>query len=155
MANWGWIAKYVMVIAVTLLVGVALGNLALFKGAALGNPKLTAALLVQFTTHIAALALLWMLGWRAAEQMRQSSERLSVVAMIVLAFVTLLITAFAYVVLSNFITPFVAKGIREGVRWLFICGVLAAATWFMLALFEGADELIGAVRDGMRGERQA
>lgn len=155
MANWGWTAKYAIVIIVALLVGVALGNLSLFKGASLGNPRLTAALLVQFTTHVAALALLWMLGLRVAAQMRESDERLGMVAMIVLAFVTLVITAAAYVVLSNFMTPFVAKGIREGVRWLFIAGVLAAATWFMLALFEGAEDLIGAVRGGMRGGKQA
>ena len=155
MAGWGWVGKYVIVIIVALLLGVALGNLALFKSATLGNPKLTAALLVQFITHMAALALLWTLGWRAAEQMRESGRRMSVVAMIVVAFITLVITAVGYVVLSNFITPFIAKGVKDVVNWVFIFGVLAAATWFVLALFSGAEDLIAAVRDGLAGKKQA
>ena len=155
MNSWGWVGKYVIVIIVALLLGVALGNLALFKNAALGNPKLTAALLVQFITHMAALVLLWTLGWRSAEQMRESGQRLSVVAMIVLAFITLIITAVGYVVLSSFITPFIAKGVKEVVNWVFILGVLTAATWFILVLFAGAEDLIAAVRDGLSGKKPA
>jgi magnesium-transporting ATPase (P-type) len=155
MAGWGWVGKYVIVIVAALLLGVALGNLALFKGATLGNPKLTAGLLVQFITHMAALALLWTLGWRAAEQMRQSGQRLSAVAMIVLAFITLVITAVGYVVLSNFIDPFIAKGLKEVVSWVFIFGVLTVATWFILALFSGAEDLVASVRDGLTGKKQA
>lgn len=155
MAGWGWTGKYVIVIIVALLLGVALGNLALFKNATLGNPKLTAALLVQFITHMAALALLWTLGWRAAQQMHESGPRLSVVAMIVVAFITLVITAVGYVVLSNFITPFIAKGVKDVVNWVFIVGVLTAAAWFVFALFSGADDLIAAVRDGLAGKKQA
>ena len=153
MTGWSWIGKFIIVIIAALLLGVALGNLTLFKTATLGNPKLTAALLVQFTSHIGALALLWALGWRAAQQMRESGERMGVVAMIVLAFVTLLITSIGYVVLSSFITPFIAKDVKDVLNWIFICGVLAAAAWFILALFAGAEDLIAAVRDGMSGRR--
>jgi uncharacterized membrane protein (DUF485 family) len=154
MTSWGWAGKYVLVMIVALLLGVALGNLALFQSATLGNPKLTAGLLVQFISHMGALALLWTLGWRTAEQMRESGQHRTTVAMIVLAFITLVITAVSYVVLSNFINPFIAKDMKEVVSWVFIFGVLAAATWFILALFSGAEDLIASLREALTGKKQ-
>ena len=151
--NWGWIGKYVIVILAALLLGTVLGNLALFKSATLGNPRLTAALLVEFIARTAALALLWMLGWQAAEQMRASGERLAVVATIVVALFTLIITAIGYVVLSTFIDPFITKSVKQAVDWVFILGVVAAASWFILALFAGADDLIAAVRGALGGKK--
>lgn len=153
--TWGWIGKYVIVIFAVLILGTVLSNLALFKSATLGSPRLTAALLVQFIAYTAALVMLWLLGWQAAEQMRASGERLAVVATIVVALVTLIITAIAYVVLSAFIDPFTAKSVKQVVDWVFILGVVAAASWFILALFAGADDLIASVRGALAGKKSA
>lgn len=153
--SWGWVGKYIIVIIAALILGMVLGNLALFKSATLGNPKLTAALLVEFITYAAALALVWMLGWQAAEQMRASGERMAVVANILVALTSLVITAIGYVVLSGFIDPFISKSVKQAVDWVFILGVVAAASWFILALFAGADDLIAAVRDAMGGKKRA
>ncbi|WP_019139982.1 hypothetical protein [Noviherbaspirillum massiliense] len=152
--GWGWVGKYVIVIIAALLLGVALGNLALFKSATLGNPRLTAARLAEFIAHMAALSLLWSLGWQAAQQMRDSSERLNGVATILVALVSLLITATGYVVLANFIGPFVSRDVMQMVNWLFILGVFGAAAWFIFALFAGADDLMAAVRDALAGKRE-
>jgi hypothetical protein len=151
--NWGWAGKYVIVIIASLMLGLVLGNLALFKGATLGNPKLTAALLVEFIAHTAALVLLWMLGWQTAEQMRASGARMTVVATIVVALVSLVITAVGYVVLADFIDPFISRSVKQAVDWVFILGVVAAAGWFTLALFAGADDLIAVMRDTLRGKK--
>jgi hypothetical protein len=67
---------------------------------------------------------------------------------------TLVIIAVGYIVLSNFINPFIAKDMKEVVRWVFIFGVLAAATWFVCVLFSGAEDLIASVRDGLTGKKQ-
>lgn len=154
--SWSWIGKYVLVIIVALFLGVILGNLSLFKTATLGSSKLTAALLVRFIAHMTALALAWVLGWQAAQQMR-ASDRLKGSATIVVALVSLVLTAIGYVVLSNFINPFISKDVKEMVSWVFIVGVFAAASWFVLALFAGADELIAAVRGNLvnKDERDA
>jgi serine/threonine-protein kinase len=153
--NWGWIGRYVIVIIAALVLGAILANLSLFKSATLGTPKLTAALLVEFISQGAALALFWLLGWQAAQQMRAVGPRMAVVATIVVALITLIITAVGYVVLSGFIGPFISKGIKQAVDWIFILGVVAAASWFILALFAGADDLIAAVRDGLGGRKRA
>lgn len=149
--SWGWIGKYVIVIIVALLLGIILGNLALFKNAALGNPKLTAALLVEFIAHVAALMLLWTLGWRIAEQMRGMGSRQTMVATIVLALVSLVITAVTYTVLSHFINPFVSNGVKEAVKWICVLGVFATASWFVLALFAGGEALLAVARDAFAG----
>ena len=153
--NWSWVGRYVIVIIAALVLGAILSNLALFKSATLGNPKLTAALLVAFIAQSAALTLLWLLGWQAAQQMRVAGPRQAVVATILVALVTLLITAIGYVVLSGFIDPFMSKGVKQTVDWVFILGVVAAASWFILALFAGADDLIATVRDTLGGKKRA
>ena len=153
--SWGWTGRYVIVIVAALALGAILANLGLFKSATLGTPKLTAALLVEFISQGAALTLLWLLGWQAAQQMRAAGPRMVVVATIVVALVTLVITAVGYVVLSGFIHPFVSKGIKQAVDWIFILGVVAATSWFILALFADADDLIAAVRDGLGGKKRA
>lgn len=153
--TWGWIGKYLLVIIVALFLGVILGNLALFKTATLGTPKLTAALLVKFVAHMTALAMVWALGWQVAQQMRSNGRRLNGVAMIVMAFTSLVITAVGYVVLSSFLGPFVTKEFKEVLSWTFILGVFATAVWLVLALFAGAEEMIAAVRDAVSGNRDS
>jgi eukaryotic-like serine/threonine-protein kinase len=153
--NWAWVGKYIIVIIAALALGAILGNLALFKSATLGTPKLTASLLIGFIAQSAALALLWLLGWQAAKQMRAAGPRLTVVATILVALITLIITAIGYVVLASFFDPFISKGVKQMVDWAFILGVVAAASWFILALFAGTDDLIATVRDGMGGKKRA
>lgn len=153
--NWGWIGKYVIVMFAVFILGMILSNLALFQSTSLGSPKFTASLLMEFITRATALALLWMLGWQTAQQMRARGERPGMVAAIVMALATLLITALGYVVISGFIDPFTSKGVKQAVNWIFILGVVGTAGWFILALFAGADELIATVRNGLTGKRQA
>ena len=152
--NWAWIGKYIIVIFAVLVMGSILGNLPLFKSAIPGTSKLTASLLVEFIAQSAALTLLWMLGWQSAIQMRASGPRLTVVATILVALITLIVAAIGYVVLASFIDPFTSKGVKQVVDWLFILGVVAAASWFILALFAGTDDLIATVRDAMGGRKR-
>jgi uncharacterized membrane protein YdcZ (DUF606 family) len=153
--GWGWVGKYVIVITAALILGVVIGNFGLFKSATLGNPKFTAALLVQFISHGAALALLWMMGHQAAAQLRDSGEQTMTVSTIVLAFVSLITTGMGYVVLTNFIGPFLTPSLRQAVDWVFILGVVGTAAWFVVALFTGSDDMIASIRDGMTGKKRA
>jgi hypothetical protein len=153
--GWGWAVKYIIVIFVALILGVVLGNLALFRGATLGNPKLTAALLVQFISHAGALALVWILGQQAAEQLRGKGESYAPVAMIVVSLMALVLAAVGYVVLTHFIGPFIGGGLRQAIDWAFILGVVAAAVWFVMALFAGSDNLIALLREGATGRKRA
>ena len=143
--NWIWIGKYLIVIAVALILGAVLGNLALFKSATLGTPKLTAGSLTQFIAHGGALALLWVLGQRLANQLRAIGGGTAKVSTIVLALVTLIVVGSAYVVLLAFVKPFLGASLKPYIDWAFILGMLAAAVWLAWALFANAEALIEAV----------
>jgi hypothetical protein len=124
MHNWIWIGKFVIVIVAALVLGEVLGSLALFKSTTLGTPKVTAGSLVRFFAHAGALA-------RLADP--------------VLALITLIVTASAYVVLINFSVPFVGEGIRTIPDWTFILGILAAAVWRVWALFQNSEAVMEAI----------
>jgi hypothetical protein len=145
LSNWLWIGKYLIVIAAALILGAVLGNLGLFKSATLGTPKLTAGALTQFIAHGGALALLWLLGQRIAAQMRAAGGSVARLAAIVLALVTLIVAASAYVVLLQFVTPFLAKELKPFIDWAFILGILAAAGWLVWALFTDSEAIMEAI----------
>ncbi len=143
--NWIWIGKYVFVIVVALLLGLALGNLALFKSATLGTPKLTAGALAQFIAYCGALGLLWFLGLRLSRQLRDLGGSTSKLETMVLSLVTLIVVASAYIVLLQFIQPFLPTGVKPFIDWTFILGTLAAAIWLVWALFTDSEALIEAI----------
>ena len=143
--NWIWIGKYVFVIVVALILGAALGNLALFKGATLGSHRLTAAALVQFIAYGGALALLWLLGLRLARQLRDGGGSSANLSTMTLALMTLIVVASAYAVLMQFIHPFLSHQLRPFIVWVFIVGTIAAAVWLVWAIFTDSEALIEAI----------
>lgn len=145
MNNWIWIVKFVLVIAAALVLGEVLGSLELFKSTTLGTPKVTAGSLVRFIAHAGALVLMWLLGQRLAQQVRALGGGLARLADPVLALITLIVTASAYVVLINFSAPFLGGGVKTLLDWTFILGILAAAVWLVWALFQNSEAVMEAI----------
>ena len=151
--NWIWIGKYVFVIVVALILGAAIGNLALFKSATLGTPRLTAAALVQFIAYGGALGLLWFLGLRLSRQLRAGGGTAVSLSTIALSLMTLIVVASAYVVLMQFIRPFLSHEVKPFIDWTFIVGTLAAALWLVWAIFTDSEALLEAIgRAASRGK---
>lgn len=144
--GWSWMGKYVIGIVAALVLGVILGNLTLFKGAALGMPNLTAATLVQFIAHITALLIFALLSRNLAVKLRAGGGRHNAAADITVAFMTLALIAAGYVVLSSFIDPFTARNVKQVVNWVFIIGIAGSATWVGWALFNGGDALMASLK---------
>lgn len=145
MNNWVWIGKFVIVIAAALVLGETLGSLDLFKSTTLGTPKVTAGSLVRFFGHGGALVLLFMLGQRLTQQIRALGGGMARLADPVLALVTLIVTASAYVVLIKFSAAFLGNGLRTFLDWAFILGILAAAVWLVWALFQNSEAVMEAI----------
>jgi len=145
MNNWIWIGKFVIVIAAALVLGKTLGSLELFRSATLGTPKVTAGSLVRFFAHGGALALMWLLGQRLAQQIHALGGGMARLADPVLALITLIVTASAYVVLIKFSAPFLGEGLRTMLDWVFILGILAAAVWLVWALFQNSEAVMEAI----------
>ena len=145
MNNWMWIGKFLIVIGAALVLGEVLGSLALFKHTTLGTPTVTAGSLVRFFAHTGALVLLLLLGQRLAQQIRTLGGGMARLADPVLALITLIVTASAYVVLIKFSAPFLGDGIRTMLDWTFIFGILAAAVWLVWALFQNSEAVMEAI----------
>lgn len=145
MNNWIWIGKFVIVIAAALVLGETLGSLELFRSTTLGTPKVTAGSLVRFIAHAGALTLMWLLGQRLAQQIRALGGGMAGLADPVLALITLIVTASAYVVLINFSAAFLSDGVRTMLDWVFILGILAAAVWLVWALFHNSEAVMEAI----------
>ncbi len=152
--NWIWIGKFFIVIAVALVLGEVLGSLALFKSTTLGTPKVTAGSLVRFFAHAGALILLLLLGQRFAQQLRASGGGIARLANPVLALITLIVTASAYVVLIKFGAPFLSHGIKTMLNWTFILGILAAAVWLVWALFQNSEAVLEAIGKSARAKTE-
>jgi len=154
MNNWIWIGKFLIVITVALVLGEVLGSLALFKSTTLGTPTVTAGSLVRFFAHAGALILLWMLGQRLAQQLRATGGGTAGLAEPVLALITLIVTAIAYVVLIKFSAPFLGRGIKTMLDWTFILGILAAAVWLVWALFQNSEAVMEAIGKSTRAKTE-
>lgn len=153
MSKWIWVGKFVIVIAAALALGEVLGNLALFKSTALGA-KVNAGSLVRFIAQAGALVLLFMMGQRLAEQIRALGSDMARLAEPVLALVTLIVTASAYVVLINFSAPFLGEVVRTILNWLFIIGILAAAVWLVWTLFQNSEAVLEAIGKARRSKTE-
>lgn len=145
MNNWIWIGKFVIVIAAALVLGEVLGSLELFRSTTLGTQKVTAGSLVRFIAHGGALVLLWLLGQQLTRQIRALNGGLARLADPVLALITLVVTASAYVVLIKFSAAFLGDGLRTFLDWVFILGILAAAVWLVWTLFQNSEAVMEAI----------
>ncbi len=152
MNNWIWIGKFVIVIAAALVLGEVLGSLELFRSATLGTAKVTAGSLVRFFAHAGALVLMWLLGQRLAQQIHALGGGMARLADPVLALITLIVTASAYVVLIKFSAPFLGDGVRTMLDWTFILGILAAAVWLVWALFQNSEAVMEAIGKSARAK---
>jgi hypothetical protein len=150
MQKWMWIGKFIIVIIAALTLGEVLSSLALFKGAALGTNKITAASLVRFIAQAGALVLAWILGQRLTLQLRALAGGMARLADPVLALITLIIAIGAYLVLIRFSAPFLGETLRAIVDWSFILGIVAAAVWLVWTLFQNSEAVLQAIGKGDR-----
>ncbi|MFN0316710.1 MAG: zinc ribbon domain-containing protein [Burkholderiales bacterium] len=139
---WVWLAPYMVIIFVLLLLGSLLGDLSLFKRATLGTDKLTASQLVKLFSYGGALFMVWLIAQRSTLQLRMQGGRTGFLGSIVVAVAVLTIVSFSYSVLLIALKPLLASGPRKLYDWLFVLGISACAMWLVVALFRNSDSII-------------
>lgn len=146
--NVTWLIRYILVIVVALILAAAIGELDLFKTAAIGAPKLklTAARLAQFLGYGAALALLWMLAQRAAQELRSQGGWKRPAAYLVVPLATLIVIPAAHQILLLVFGGIVGPSLRKIYDWIFILGTTATAVWLAVALFQHLEPLLEELR---------
>lgn len=145
--NNAWWLRYLLVIIVSLILGAALGELDFFRKTNLGFLKLTAGKLVQFMGYSCALVMLWLLGQRAAHEMRSRGGWQAPASHFMVPLATLIVVPAAHPVLLLVLGGVLGPNLRKIYDWLFILGTLAAAAWLVMALFQRLDALQASLRE--------
>lgn len=142
MGSWSWIGRYALVLLVAVLLGAAIGELTVFKQTTLGTPKLPAAALARFLGYGGALVIFWMLGQRAATELRRSGGGAAQLGFLVLPLATLIVLSVGYDIGLAILRPFLGSGHKQVYNWLFVLGISASALWLVLALYQRSEGLI-------------
>lgn len=146
--NVTWLIRYILVIVLALILAAAIGELDLFKKTVIGAPKLrlTAARLAQFLGYGAALALLWMLAQRAAQELQSLGGWRRPASHLILPLATLVVVPAAHQIVLLVFGGMIGPDLRKIYDWIFILGTTAAAVWLAVALFQHLEPLLEELR---------
>ncbi|HTL92674.1 MAG TPA: hypothetical protein VL176_10015, partial [Steroidobacteraceae bacterium] len=112
MRSWTWIARYALVLLAALLLGAELAELSVFKQTTLGTPKLTASAAARFLGYSGALIVFWILGRRAALQLRNAGG-CAHLGYLVLPLTTLIVLSAGYDVVLAILRPFLSATAKD------------------------------------------
>ena len=149
--RWTWMVRYLVVIALALILAAVLGEMELFKTTRLGK-GFNAARVAQFLGFGSALLVFWLLARRAAGLMPAQDERWKLVKSIVVPLATLIVVACAHAVLLLIVGPIMNKTWLPAYNWTFISAIILSAAWLVAALFTGSASLEPLF--GARGARR-
>jgi len=139
--RWSWVIRYVVVIAVALVLAAALGEMALFKTTKFGKSGLNAARLVQFLGYGGALLVLWLLAQRAAALMPGQDPRWSIAKATLVPATTLIVVASGQAIMLLLLGPLMSKAWHQVYSWVAITAIILSAAWLLTALFTGSSNL--------------
>lgn len=146
--RWKWILRYLVVIALAVVLAVALGEMALFKTTKIGRTGLNAARIAQFLGYGGALLVFWLLAQRAAALLPAQDRRWDVLKAIALPLATLVVVAAGQAVGLLLLGPLMSKVWREAYNWAAIASIIGGAAWLLLSLFTGSSSLAPLLGNG-------
>jgi len=135
--RWNWLARYAVVIVVTLVLTAALGSTDLFIKTRLIGNGLNASHLVRFLGFGGALAVLWLAAYRASPLLGSEGERWRVIEALVLPLATLIVVGSAHPVMLLIVAPLMNRTVRQIFDWIFIAGIVGSAAWLLYSMFNG------------------
>ena len=139
--RWVWAIRYVVVIALALILAAALGEMELFKSTRIGKTGFNAARLAQFLGFGGALLVFWLLVRRLAAVLPNGDQRWKLVKSILVPLATLVVVACAHAVVLLVAGPLMSKSWLPTYNWIFIIGIILSAAWLVAALFTGSASL--------------
>lgn len=142
--SWNWIARYVAVIVIAVILASVLGSMELFVTTTVMAKKLSAAHIVKFLGYSAALVILWLLAQRVALVLRAQGGPWAFLQHLLLPVATLIVVACAHSVILLVLQRMLDASARNVYNWLFIAGIIAAAAWLVMALFNQSSSLTEA-----------
>ena len=139
--RWVWAIRYVVVIALALVLAAVLGEMELFKSTRIGKTGFNAARLAQFLGFGGALLVFWLFVRRLAAVLPNGDQRWKLVKSILVPLATLVVVACAHSVTLLVMGPLMNKSWLPTYNWIFIIGIIVSAAWLVAALFTGSANL--------------
>lgn len=149
MGSWMWMGRYALVLFAAVLLGTAIGELAVFKQTMLGTPKLSAATLIRLAGYGTALVVIALLGQRIAKQLQSAGTSAAHLGYLVFPITLLVVLSAGYDVVLNALRPFLSTTHKDAYNWMFVLGISACAVWLVARLNRNAEGLMELVR-GLR-----
>jgi hypothetical protein len=146
--RWKWIVRYLVVIALAVILAVVLGEMSLFKTTRIGKTGLNAARIVQFLGFGGALFVLWLAAQRAAAVLPAHDRRWGLLKAILLPLATLIVVATGQAVALLLLGPVMSRAWHEAYNWIAIAAITLSAAWLLIALFTGSSSLAPLLGNG-------
>jgi hypothetical protein len=146
--RWKWVVRYLVVIALAVILALVLGEMSLFKATRIGKTGLNAARIVQFLGFGGALLVLWLAAQRAAAVLPAHDRRWGVVKSVLLPLTTLIVVAAGQAVALLLLGPVMSKTWHEVYNWIAIAAITLSAAWLLIALFTGSSSLAPLLGNG-------
>jgi serine/threonine-protein kinase len=127
--TWGWVWLYGIAIVAALLLGAHLGDLPRFQEMRVGDANLPAPKLVQFTGHVVALLLFWMLSRRAVSEIPADGKRFSFLRLTIPPLTLLLVFMAGYRLMRPVAGLYLDGVDRRIYNLIFLLGTLGAVLW--------------------------
>lgn len=150
---WVWVVQYGITILLLLLLGSMAANITLFKETALTGTKLDASHLVEFLGYGGALAMVWLMGRKAAAQLDRDRTGFSFLRPLVTPLTALLVVSAAYKVLLVLLSPFLDKTDRLTYNWIFVALIVASTLWLILAWFLKSAPMLESLETANRNKQ--
>lgn len=138
--RWQWTVRYLVVIAIAVILAAALGEMSLFKTTKIARTGLSAAHIVQFLGFGGALLVLWLLAQRAAALL-PGEPRWDVLRSVLLPLTTLVVVAAGQAVALLLLGPLLNKAWQAAYNWIAIAAIILSAAWLLHSLFTGSPSL--------------
>ncbi len=132
--DWSWVARFVAVIVVSLILAEAIGSMELFDKTFVIPGKLSAAHLVHFLGYSTALGALWMLGRQATTVLQQQGGRWTFMQHLILPVVSLIVVSSSNSVALLVLKPMMNASLHNLYNWVYIVAILGCAVWVIKAV---------------------
>lgn len=142
--DFNWAGRFVATIVVAWLLATIISNMDLFEKTYVIHGKLSAAHLVRFLGYTTSLVALWMIGQRAALELKQRGGRWSFMQQLILPVVSLIVVASTNSVALLVLKPLMNPAMHNIYNWVFIFAILACAAWVVMAVLGQSSSLTNA-----------
>lgn len=151
---WTWVAPYTVAILALLLAGPLLSSLAAVQSASVPQLQLSGPQAIRLGANLLALAILWILGFVATQQIPDNGRGLSFLRKLALPVATLLVVLFMNKAFRTVGLPLIEQIGSSRFAWGYAISLVGSGLWLTAAWILNRDSLREAFNPPTRARSQ-